>query len=54
MIDWSTWTAPAWAVSDDAQAWFAGFLMAALVRIFRAGLKWFKRVGNDAGGGDGD
>ena len=42
-------TMPDWAVSDEAQAWFCGFYLMAMVRIFRACLKWFKRTGQDQG-----
>lgn len=38
-------TLPEWAVSPEAQAWAYGFGAMALVRIFRAGLLWFKRAG---------
>lgn len=47
-------TMPEWAVSEEAQAWVCGFFLMATVRIFRAGLRWFKRVGRDGGGGSGD
>lgn len=36
---------PAWALTDEAKAWFLGFGAMALVRIFRAALIWFKRAG---------
>jgi len=38
---------PSWAVSDEAQAWVSGFFLMAMVRIFRACLRWFKRAGDD-------
>ena len=38
---------PAWASTDEAKCWFLGFAMGATVRIFRSGLKWLKRVGDD-------
>lgn len=43
-MDFTLFTLPAWAVSDEAQAWFYGFATMAFVRIFRAGLRWFKGV----------
>ncbi len=46
-------TMPEWAVTDEAQAWVCGFFLMGTVRIFRAGLKWFKRAGHDQGH-DGD
>jgi len=39
---------PAWATTDEAVAWFYGFAIGATVRIFRAGLKWVKRIGDAA------
>ena len=35
---------PEWAVSDEARVWYFGFALGALVRITRAGIRWFKRV----------
>lgn len=43
---------PAWAVSDDAQAWVSGFVLMGMVRIFRACLRWFRRTGTEGGGSD--
>jgi len=40
-------TFPAWATSDESKAWLLGFTAAAMVRIFRASLKWFKRAGTE-------
>lgn len=37
---------PSWAVTDEAQAWMLGLGAAAMVRVFRAGLRWFKRMGS--------
>lgn len=39
---------PAWAVTQDAQAFWLGFGAASMVRIFRAGLRWFHRVSDDS------
>jgi len=44
-MDFTTISLPAWAVTEEAQAWFYGFAVMCFVRIFRAGLKWFKRAG---------
>jgi len=41
-------TLPAWATTDEAKCFFYGLLMAASIRIFRAGLKWMKRIANDS------
>jgi hypothetical protein len=41
-MNFTTISLPAWAVSDEAKAWFYGFVSMALVRVFRAGLRWFK------------
>ena len=38
---------PDWAVSDEAKAWMLGLGAAAVVRIFRAALRWFKRMGSE-------
>jgi hypothetical protein len=35
---------PEWATSDEARVWYLGFALAAMVRIAKAGLRWFKRV----------
>jgi hypothetical protein len=40
---------PAWAVTPEAQAWVLGLGAAGMVRVFRAGLRWFKRVSSDRG-----
>jgi len=42
-------TVPAWAVSEEARVFFDGFAAGALLRLFRAALRWFKRVGRDLG-----
>ena len=36
---------PSWAVSPESQAWFLGLGAAAIVRIFRASIRWFRRTG---------
>jgi hypothetical protein len=36
---------PSWAVTDEAQAWMLGLGAASIVRLFRAALRWFNRVG---------
>jgi hypothetical protein len=54
-MDWGNWTIPDWATTDEALAWFYGFAVGASVRVFRAGLRWVKRIGEETtGGGDGD
>lgn len=40
-------TLPAWALTDEAKAWFLGFGAMALVRVFRACLIWFRRAGTE-------
>jgi len=45
--DFTSFEFPAWAVSDEAKVWLCGFIVAAMVRIFRAALRWFKRAGTD-------
>lgn len=45
MPDWTTFTLPTWAVTDEAQAWFCGLAFGCIFRVFRAGLTWFKRAG---------
>jgi len=49
-MDFTLFTIPAWAVTPEAQAWVLGFFSAALVRVFRAGVRWLKRV--DQGSSD--
>jgi hypothetical protein len=46
--DWSTYTFPAWAVSDAAKAWLFGIIFGGLVGVFRASLRWFRRVGQES------
>lgn len=43
--DFSTFDWPSWVRSDAAKMWLAGFIVGALVRLFRAALRWFKRAG---------
>jgi len=38
---------PEWATSEEAQIWVVGFTVSAMVRIFRACIKWFKRAGTE-------
>lgn len=38
---------PSWAVTPEAQAWCLGLGAACMVRILRAGLRWFKRVAHE-------
>jgi hypothetical protein len=45
--DWSTYTFPAWATTDEAKAFLLGIIFGALVRIFRSALKWFKASGHE-------
>lgn len=40
-------TIPEALTTDEAQAWWLGFGAMALVRIVRACLRWFKRVGTE-------
>jgi len=44
--DFSTYTFPLWVTSDAMKAFLMGFITGALVRIFRAALRWFKAVGS--------
>lgn len=50
------WTGSAFSLtapvlrSDEASAFLAGFGLAALVRVFRAGIRWVKRAGDISGG----
>jgi len=46
-MNWSSWSLPAWATTDEAQAFVYGLFIAAGVRVFRAGLRWVKRVSDD-------
>jgi len=39
---------PAWATTDEAAAWFVGFCLGCMLRLFRVGLRWFRRVGDDS------
>lgn len=43
-MDFTSISVPAWAGSNEAQAWFYGLAAAAMVRVFRAGLRWLKRT----------
>jgi len=38
---------PAWAISDECQAWLCGFFLGASVRLVKAALRWFKRIGTE-------
>ena len=38
---------PAWAVSDDAKAWFLGFGACMMAVLFRAALNYFRAVGRE-------
>jgi len=43
------WTLPDWAAaSPEASSFFGGLCMAATIRLTRAGLRWFKRVGKES------
>lgn len=44
-FDFSNIDLPDWATTDEAKAWFLGFVAMGMVRLFRAGLRWFKRAG---------
>lgn len=46
-MNWDTLSFPAWATTDEAKCFFLGFAVGATVRIFRAALRWVKRIGND-------
>jgi len=39
---------PSWATTDAAICFYYGFAMGATVRIYRAAMKWMKKVGNSA------
>jgi len=44
MPDFTNINFPSWATTDEAKAFFAFFLFACLLQIFRAGLRWFGSV----------
>jgi len=46
--DFTTFTFPAWASSDAAMCWLMGFITGAIIRIFRAALRWFKKTGTES------
>jgi hypothetical protein len=39
---------PSWATTDDAMVFWMGFAVACCIRIIRAGIRWFRRVGSDS------
>lgn len=41
---------PAWATTDEAKAYVAGFVVGASVRIFRSAMRWMKRIASDGYG----
>lgn len=43
-MDWSTFTLPAWAVTEECQAFLYGFGIGFLVRGTRAAIRMLKRV----------
>lgn len=45
--DFVNYNFPDWAQTVYAQAWLMGIVVGAMIRIFRAGLKWFRAVGNE-------
>ena len=51
IYDVTTFSVPLWASTDAAHTFFLGFAFGCVVRIIRASLRWFKRVGNEGGGG---
>lgn len=38
---------PAWAVTDDAKAFWLGLGAGVLIRLVRAALRWFRSVADD-------
>jgi hypothetical protein len=48
-MDWANLPLPLWATTDEAAAFFYGFCVGATVRIFRAGLRWMKRIPGNEG-----
>lgn len=38
---------PEWAVSQEAQAFWLGLGVGVMVRLVRAGMRWFRRIGDD-------
>jgi len=41
---------PAWATTDEAKAFVAGFAAGAIIRIFRAAARWAANIGDHTGG----
>lgn len=46
--DWSSYTWAEWVTTDACKVWLMGITTAAIVRIVRAGLKWFRKAGADS------
>lgn len=46
--DFTNYTFPDWATSDAVRCWLFGFIVGAMVRIFRAAQRWFKRAGTES------
>jgi len=46
--DFSTYEWPAWASSEVLKMWLAGVIVAAMVQLFRAALRWFRAVGTES------
>ena len=44
MPDFTNIQFPAWATTDEAKAFFAFFVLACFIQLFRAGLRWFNAV----------
>ena len=40
-------TPPEWATTDDARAFWLGLGVGVMVRLVRAAMRWFRRVGDD-------
>jgi len=46
--DFTTYTFPAWATTDAAKCWLMGFIVGAMICIFKKALRWFKRAGTES------
>jgi hypothetical protein len=47
--DWQAYQFPTWLLTDEAKAFYLGVIFGALVRLFRACLRWFSRAMDDRG-----
>lgn len=52
--DVTTFTLPAWVHTVYFAAFFWGFSLAAVIRIIRGSIRWYKRVGGSLSSGSED